>query len=68
MGHDWILDVLTDLKTYARANGLPTLAEHLDDAQLVAQIEIASQTKEGRVGGHADNFGTGADSRAAGAR
>ena len=31
MGHDWILDVLTDLKTFARANGMPptTLRRHL---------------------------------------
>ena len=42
MGHDWILDVLTDLKTFARANGLPTLAAQLDDASLVAQAELAS--------------------------
>ena len=45
MGHDWILDVLTDLKAYARANGLPTLAEHLDDACLVAHVEMSSLGK-----------------------
>lgn len=32
MGHDWILDVLTDLRAFASANDLPSLAAHLDDA------------------------------------
>jgi hypothetical protein len=50
MGHDWILDVLTDLKTFARANGMPTLAAHLDDASCVAQIEIASTAEGDRLG------------------
>jgi hypothetical protein len=45
MGHDWILDVLTDLKTFARANGLPTLAAQLDDASLVARVEMASHVE-----------------------
>ena len=56
MGHDWILDVLTDLKTYARANGMATLAAQLDDASFVAQVEIASSTEGdglGFVGRHA---------------
>ncbi len=42
MAHDWILDVLADLKTYARKNGLSALAEELDDATLIAAAEIAS--------------------------
>ena len=42
MKQDWILDVLFDLKTFARANGLPSLAAHLEDASLLAQIELAS--------------------------
>lgn len=45
MAHDWIIDVLTDLKTFARSNGFDSLAEHLDDTQMVAQIEIASHAK-----------------------
>ncbi|SNR46576.1 hypothetical protein [Puniceibacterium sediminis] len=45
MAHDWIIDVLTDLKTFARSNGFASLAEHLDDTQMVAQIEIASHAK-----------------------
>jgi hypothetical protein len=42
MRSDWILDVLTDLKTFATANDLPVLAEQLDDTAIVALAEIAS--------------------------
>jgi cytochrome c553 len=42
MRSDWILDVLTDLKTFARANGMPALAEQLDDTAIVAMAEIAA--------------------------
>lgn len=41
MQYTWILDVLTDLRTFAQANGLPALAEQLDDTSLVAATEIA---------------------------
>lgn len=47
MGKDWILDVLTDLRTFAVSNGMPALAEQLDDTRIVAMSEIASST-EGR--------------------
>lgn len=40
MRSDWILDVLTDLKTFARANDLMALAEQLDDTAIVAMAEI----------------------------
>ncbi|WP_299283726.1 hypothetical protein [uncultured Tateyamaria sp.] len=42
MRSDWILDVLTDLKTFARANEMPNLAEQLDDTAIVAMAEIAA--------------------------
>ena len=42
MRSDWILDVLTDIKTFARANNMPILAEQLDDAAIVAMTEIAA--------------------------
>ncbi|MEM0937290.1 MAG: hypothetical protein AAF646_08995 [Pseudomonadota bacterium] len=41
MQHDWVLDVLSDLTAFARENGLPELAEQLDDARHVASQEIA---------------------------
>ncbi|MCI5109337.1 MAG: hypothetical protein MRY75_02190 [Marivita sp.] len=46
MGHDWIIDVLTDLKTFAVANDLDALAAKLDDTQLVAEAEIGARAKE----------------------
>jgi len=42
MAHDWILDVLADLKAYANKNGLSALAHELDETTLVAATEIAS--------------------------
>lgn len=42
MRSDWILDVLTDLKTFATANDLPVLAEQLDDTAIIALAEIAA--------------------------
>jgi hypothetical protein len=50
MGHDWILDVLADLQTFARANGMPTLAAQLTDASYVAQVEIASKAEGDGLG------------------
>ncbi|KZY35244.1 hypothetical protein A3731_35815 [Roseovarius sp. HI0049] len=49
METEWILDVLADLRTFARENGLPALAEQLDETCLLATIEIAS-TAEGQAG------------------
>jgi hypothetical protein len=45
MGHDWIIDVLTDLKTFAVANDLDALAAKLDDTQLVAKAELVTRGK-----------------------
>ncbi len=42
MANDWILDVLADLRTFASLNGMPRLAEHLDDATLAAGAEISA--------------------------
>jgi hypothetical protein len=56
MQYTWILDVLTDLRTFAQANGLPALAEQLDDTSLVAATEIAQTIglAPGGTGLHAD--------------
>lgn len=40
MTHDWMIDVLTDLRKYARTNQFPALAEMLDDTILVAAMEF----------------------------
>jgi hypothetical protein len=51
MSHNWILDVLADLKAYARKNDLSALAEHLDDTRHVAVAEISGRS---RAPGRAD--------------
>ena len=43
MQNEWILDVLADLRGFARQNGLSSLAEMLDDTRLVAAAELASK-------------------------
>ena len=42
MAHDWVFDVLDDLKSYAVAHGLTALAAKADEALLIASIEIAA--------------------------
>jgi hypothetical protein len=42
MKHDWIMDVLADLRSFATVNGLGGLAEQLEDTMLVATAEIAT--------------------------
>ena len=69
MNADWILDVLTDLKSYATKNGLGVLAEQLDDTRLVAAAELASlETRRAPLTGRVDGAGAGATHRAAGMR
>jgi len=36
MSQEWMIDVLTDLRSFAMKNGLISLAEQLDDTILVA--------------------------------
>ncbi len=42
MQQEWVLDVLTDLRTFAQQNGMFHLSEQLDDTLLVAAVEIAA--------------------------
>lgn len=46
MGHQWIVDVIVDLKTFAQQNELPVLAEELALAAKIAEAEI-DPNKEG---------------------
>lgn len=41
MRNEWILDVLADLQTFARDNGLSALAEQMNETRLVAATELA---------------------------
>lgn len=43
MAHEWVMDVLTDLQSFAKSNDLNELAEHLQEAGLIAAAEINSQ-------------------------
>ncbi len=40
MSQDWMIDVLSDIRQYARKNKFPGLAEILDDAIIVAAVEL----------------------------
>lgn len=42
MRHDWIFDVLRDLRAYAQTNGLPALALKAEEALRVACAEVAA--------------------------
>lgn len=53
MRSDWVLDVLADLRSFAQANDLPKLAEHLDDTAIVAMAEFASRDERSAQSGHA---------------
>lgn len=46
MDHEWVLDVIADIRTYARHNDLPDLASHMDTAWVLASAEIASLSKD----------------------
>ncbi|SFE30712.1 hypothetical protein [Roseivivax sediminis] len=52
MKHDWIINVLSDLGTFSRQNGLHALASQLEDAKFVAHAEIASRTGDPCGGVH----------------
>ncbi|NUB44355.1 hypothetical protein GEU84_008170 [Fertoebacter nigrum] len=42
MRHDWIFDVLADLRSYAQKNRLTALAAQVEDTLRVARTEIAA--------------------------
>jgi hypothetical protein len=56
MEHEWILDVIADLRTFARQNELVDLASHMDTAWLLASAEIASSSKD--IGAHEHSVAT----------
>lgn len=49
MKSDWILDVLNDLRTYAKDNDLLALAEQFDDIAIIALSEISSKIETERA-------------------
>jgi len=43
MRHDWIFDVLADLRAYAEENNLPALAAQITATLRVADTEVAEE-------------------------
>jgi hypothetical protein len=44
MAHEWIFEVLQDMRSYSQKNGLPALMVQLDEALRVARMEIGAKT------------------------
>lgn len=42
MAHDWMIDVLADLRRFAQANGLTRLAERIEETEALAAQELAA--------------------------
>jgi len=59
MTNEWMIDVLTDLRKFAEKQAMLELAEHLDDAILVATIEIRDQNRDGVVSAGVNDAKTG---------
>lgn len=53
MQNDWIIDVLADLNRFARDNGYRQLAAQLEEAAVVASVELASQAGGSAIVGDA---------------
>jgi hypothetical protein len=45
MRHDWIFDVLADLRAYADQNNLPALAAQVTATLQVAELEITDEVR-----------------------
>ncbi|MDB4111342.1 hypothetical protein N9571_02115 [Yoonia sp.] len=43
MGNDWIIEVLADLQSFADHNDMPLLCAQLDEAMLIATVEVATR-------------------------
>lgn len=66
MTNEWMIDVLADLRKFAEKQAMLELAEHLDDAILVATIEIRDQNRDGVVSAGVNDAKTGNISGTAG--
>ena len=50
MAKDWIIDVLCDLRDFATGNDMPRLAEQMEEALVVASVEMAQQIARADAG------------------
>ncbi len=66
MGHQWIIDVLADLRTFAQTNGMPQLAAELDDVSRKASVEIGGSRERTPLRVVGDDAATGHIPRAVG--
>ncbi len=58
MGHEWIIDVLADLKSFASTNDLPQLAAQLEEAAFIAHVEIDGRKEQPSRMTRGDGAGT----------
>ena len=58
MRHDWIIEVLTDLRAYAQKNDLPRIAEGVEALLDVAATEVATGDTEDEGDDSAGRGGT----------
>ncbi len=49
MNNEWMIDVLKDLRSFAQKQFMTDLAEHLDDAILVAATEIRTDSQPKQI-------------------
>ena len=47
MRHDWMLDVLGDMRRYAQMHGMPVLVRSLDQTIGIAEREIVAASEDG---------------------
>jgi predicted transcriptional regulator len=47
MRHDWVFEVLTDLRSYSERNGFVRLADQLDVTLAVARDELGDDGPDG---------------------
>ena len=47
MGHDWLFEVLGDMRAYAERHGMQELAQQIETTEAVARREVAAQNPDG---------------------
>ncbi|MBK5928883.1 hypothetical protein [Rhodobaculum claviforme] len=61
MGHDWVFEVLTDMKSYARRHGFDDLAARLEETEHAARRDISRADGPGSDTGSDGGSDTGSD-------
>jgi hypothetical protein len=46
MGHDWLFEVLADMKAYAERHGMSALAAKIAETEEVARADVAASDRE----------------------